>query len=88
MAGYSNPAFSRHSSFDQFNLGYDAYDNTPLSQQLMTEGTMSRIQSENDKVNIFIVFVFILELLVLVFVSVLEYFLRWDTVKADEGWDI
>ena len=76
MAGYSNPAFSRHSSFDQFNLGYDAYDNIPLGEQLMIDNRMSRVQSENDKVNIFIVFVFILELLVLVFVSVLEYFLR------------
>ena len=33
--------------------------------------------SAEERVSIFIVFVFILELLVLVFVCVLEYFLRW-----------
>jgi hypothetical protein len=78
MADYTNPAHSRQSSFGQFNLGYDAYDSTPLSQQLVNDDNMSRVRTDNDKdkVNIFIIFVFILELLVLVFVSVLEYFLR------------
>ena len=78
MAGYISPGHSRQSSFGQYNIGYDAYDNTPLSQQLVNDDKMSRVQPDNDKdkVNIFIIFVFILELLVLVFVSVLEYFLR------------
>ena len=38
--------------------------------------TVSNDSSHPDQINVFIVFVFILELLILIFVIVLEYFLR------------
>ena len=74
MAGHYNYGLqSRAPSYDHMTFGYDAYDNRLIADA----DTMSRANSDHDKINIFIIFVFILELLVLIFLSVLEYFLRW-----------
>ncbi len=75
MAVFTNPASRQPSSSTtrSYHLGYDAYSNDILGGST----TMTSPGGDPNKINIFILFVFILELLVLVFVCVLEYFLRW-----------
>lgn len=67
----SSKVYSDNSFRDNIELKHAIHDNSSSSTMDTSAVTMTE-----DKVNIFIVFVFILELLVLVFVSVLEYFLR------------
>lgn len=82
---YTNPLHRRANNFDQppelshVELAQSAdsqdFDTTGTDKSMLEMETVSDTSS-SDRVNVFIVFVFILELLVLVFVCVLEYFLR------------
>lgn len=81
MAIFSNPAHSNRS--DTANQHTDSSDyylhQYPgvYDKQYNLDMDSTSIESLNsDRVNVFIVFVFILELFVLIFVIVLEYFLR------------
>ncbi len=60
------------SSFDRVDLAreFDEPEKSMFEMDTMSD------DSTGDRVNVFIVFVFILEFLVLIFISVLEFFLR------------
>ena len=70
MAMYANPA--HRSSLERIHLARELqeHDKSVLSMETLSD------DSSVERINIFVVFVFILELLVLVFVAVLEFFLR------------
>ena len=73
MSFYSNPAaLHRSPGSSNFELGgeFEEADKSVLDMDTMSD------DGSQDRVNVFIVFVFILEFLVLIFVSVLEFFLR------------
>ena len=70
MAIYANP--SNAQSFDSVSIDRDTTENGRVILDMDTNSE----QSTKEKVNIFIIFTFILELLILIFVIVLEYFLR------------
>ena len=79
MASYVNPLHRdrrQDHGLEHIDLAYETYmyDNDKALFEM--ESLSERAAPSSDKVNIFIVFVFILEILVLVFVCVLEYFLR------------
>ncbi|ELT90945.1 hypothetical protein CAPTEDRAFT_222391 [Capitella teleta] len=79
MASYANPLHrDRRSDYlDYLDSSFDPYVYESDHKAIFEMDSLSeRGGGTSDKVNIFIVFVFILEVLVLVFVSVLEYFLR------------
>ena len=76
MSYYSNPAALHRSpgssNFDrsEFEAEFEEPEKSAINMDTMSN------DSSQDRVNVFIVFVFILEFLVLIFVSVLEFFLR------------
>lgn len=76
VAMYANPIHHarQRPGFEHIELAYEPYDNdrSTLDMETMSD------DSGDGRVNIYIVFIFILEILVLVFVSVLEYFLRYN----------
>ncbi len=75
MSYYANPAVL-HRSPGSSNLDRtELTDFEEIHKPVLTMDAMSD-DSNPDRVNVFIVFVFILEFLVLIFLSVLEFFLR------------
>lgn len=78
MASYANPLHrDRRSDYglENFDFAYDPYL-YDSDKAIFEMDSLSDRGGSSDKVNVFIVFIFILEILVLIFVSVLEYFLR------------
>ena len=71
MSYYSNPAaLHRSPGSSDFGGEFEEPEKTTIDMDAMSD------DSSQERVNVFIVFVFILEFLVLIFVSVLEFFLR------------
>ena len=76
MTYYSNPGAVHRSpgtsDLDHEDLARDLHEH----EKPVFEMDALSDDSSQDRVNVFIVFVFILEFLVLIFLSVLEFFLR------------
>lgn len=75
MAFYRNPAHAAGIEHSSLGRGQQPeQDKAILDMESISEA------SSSERVNVFVVFVFILELLVLIFVCVLEFFLRFTEV--------
>lgn len=70
---YANPGHEA-TSLEHIDL---AHHIDPEAEKSMIDMETLSDDSSQDRVNVFVVFVFILEILVLIFVAVLEYFLRF-----------
>ena len=71
MAFFANPSH-RSTSFENLDLSREGDDSARTILDMETNSD----DSSQDRINIFVIFVFILDLLVLIFVAVLEFFLR------------
>ena len=76
MSGYSNPAALQRSPGSSNFDGRKPEGTLEETEKSTLDMDSMSDDSNQERVNVFIVFVFILEFLVLIFVSVLEFFLR------------
>ena len=92
MALYTNPAhqagveraeLSRHHQHHLHHQHHQHHQHDDPDKAILDMETVSDVSSQ-ERVNVFVVFIFILELLVLIFVCVLEFFLRYCAV----AWEI